>query len=85
MQRKEKEQTKIRKKVEKEKEEPKTMSFSDWVIYSSKGKIEPTGKSSLEDKIKLIDTFLENQPKIPPVRQDQPKVDLSENNEFNKR
>ena len=61
------------------------MSFSEWVIYSSKGKIEAKpAKSSLEDKIKLIDTFLENQPKIPPVRQDQPKVDLSENNEFNK-
>ena len=75
----------VSKKVKKKKEEPKTMSFSDWVIYSSKGKIEPRQpKSSLEDKLKLIDTFLENQPKIPPVRQDQPKVDLSENNEFNK-
>ena len=41
-------------------------------------------KSSLDDKIKLIDTFLENQPKIPPVRQDQPKVDLSKSNEFNR-
>ena len=75
----------VAKKVRKKKEEPKTMSFSDWVVYSSKGKIEPQQpKSSLEDKLKLIDTFLENQPKIPPVRQDQPKVDLSENNEFNK-
>ena len=84
--RKEKEQTKIQKKVsKKKKQEPKTMSFADWVIYSSKGKIEPqVSKSSLEDKIKLIDTFLENQPKIPPVRQDQPKVDLSESNEFNR-
>ena len=73
-----------KKKIAK-KQEPKTMSFSEWVIYSSKGKIEAKpAKSSLEDKIKLIDTFLENQPKIPPVRQDQPKVDLSENNEFNK-
>ena len=52
-----------RKKVRKKKEEPKTMSFSDWVIYSSKGKIEPQQpKNSLEDKLKLID-FLENQPK----------------------
>ena len=73
------------KKKKAKKQEPKTMSFSEWVIYSSKGKIEAKpAKSSLEDKIKLIDTFLENQPKIPPVRQDQPKVDLSENNEFNK-
>ena len=69
----------------KKKEEPKTMSFSDWVVYSSKGKIEPQQpKSSLEDKLKLIDSFLENQPKIPPVRQDQSKVDLSDNNEFSK-
>ena len=75
----------VAKKVRKKKQEPKTMSFSDWVVYSSKGKIEPQQhKSSLEDKLKLIDTFLENQPKIPPVRQDQPKVDLTENIEFNK-
>ena len=73
------------KKKKAKKQKPKTMSFSEWVIYSSKGKIEAKpAKSSLKDKIKLIDTFLENQPKIPPVRQDQPKVDLSENNEFNK-
>ena len=86
VERKEKEQTKIEKKVsKKKKQEPKTMSFADWVIYSSKGKIKPqVSKSSLDDKIKLIDTFLENQPKIPPVRQDQPKVDLSKSNEFNR-
>ena len=86
VERKEKEQSKIEKKVsKKKKQEPKTMSFADWVIYSSKGKIKPqVSKSSLDDKIKLIDTFLENQPKIPPVRQDQPKVDLSESNEFNR-
>ena len=74
----------IEKKAKKGKVDRKTMSFSDWVVYSSKGKIEPPQpKSTLEDKLKLIDTFLENQPKIPPVRQDQPKVDLSQNNEFN--
>ena len=75
----------IVKKTIQKKDPPKTMRFSDWVVYSAKGKIEPQqAKSKLEDKLKLIDTFLENQPKIPPVRQDQPKVDLSENNEFNK-
>ena len=69
----------------KKKEAPVAMTYADWVIYSAKGKINPKEKStSLEEKISLIDTFLENRPKIPPVRQDQPKVDLSANNAFNK-
>ena len=55
------------------------------MIYSSKSKITPKEKKkSLDEKIALIDIFLENRPKIPPVRQDQTKVDLSANNEFNK-
>lgn len=67
------------------KEEPLAMTYADWVIYSSKGKIEPKKEAvSLDDKLSLIDSFLENKPKIPPVRQDQPKVDLSALNEFNK-
>ena len=71
-------------KIEK-KDPPKKMTYTDWVIYSSKGKIAPKEKNSpLEEKIALIDSFLEKKPKIPPVRQDQPKVDLSANNEFNK-
>ena len=75
----------IKKAKPKKKEVPVAMTYADWVIYSSKGKIQPKEKnSSLEEKISLIDTFLENRPKIPPVRQDQPKVDLSANNEFNK-
>jgi len=66
-------------------EEPLAMTYADWVIYSSKGKIEPKKEAvSLDDKLSLIDSFLENKPKIPPVRQDQPKVDLSALNEFNK-
>ncbi|MGB1449936.1 MAG: hypothetical protein ACPG8F_08880 [Flavobacteriaceae bacterium] len=69
----------------KKKSAPKTMTYTDWVIYSSKGKIATKEKSnSLEEKIALIDSFLENKPKIPPVKQDQPKVDLSADNEFNK-
>ena len=69
----------------KEKEMPVAMTYADWVIYSSKGKIpQKENKNNLDEKIALIDTFLENRPKIPPVRQDQPKVDLSANNEFNK-
>ena len=80
----EKEKT-VEKAKPKKKEIPVAMTYADWVIYSSKGKIQPKEKnSSLEEKISLIDTFLENRPKIPPVRQDQPKVDLSANNEFNK-
>ena len=60
-----------------------TMSFGDWIIYSAKNKNQEI-PPSLDEKITLIDTFLKNQPKIPPVKQDQPKVDLSSNNEFNR-
>ena len=75
----------VKKTKPKKKEMPMAMTYTDWVIYSSKGKITPKEKKkSLDEKIALIDTFLENRPKIPPVRQDQPKVDLSANNEFNK-
>ena len=75
----------IKKGKPKKKEMPVAMTYADWVIYSSKGKIpQEEKKNSLDEKIALIDTFLENRPKIPPVRQDQPKVDLSANNEFNK-
>ena len=59
------------------------MSFADWIIYSAKNKNKEI-PPNLDEKITLIDTFLKNQPKIPPVKQDQPKVDLSSNNEFNK-
>jgi len=75
----------IKKDKPNKKEIPVEMTYADWVIYSSKGKIPQEGKkNSLDEKIALIDTFLENRPKIPPVRKDQPKVDLSANNEFNK-
>ncbi len=75
----------LKKAKPKKKEMPIAMTYADWVIYSSKGKIpQKENKNSLDEKIALIDTFLENRPKIPPVRQDQPKVDLSANNEFNK-
>ena len=75
----------VKKAKPKKKEMPVAMTYTDWVIYSSKDKIAAKEKKkSLDEKIALIDTFLENRPKIPPVRQDQPKVDLSANNEFNK-
>ena len=73
------------KKTGPKKKEPIAMTYADWVIYSAKGKItkrkEVTG---LEDKLSLIESFLENKPKIPPVSKDQPKIDLSAHNEFNK-
>lgn len=73
------------KKIRPKKKEPIAMSYTDWVIYSAKGKITPKKEAtSLDEKLSLIDSFLENKPKIPPVRQDQPKVDLSAHNEFNK-
>ena len=80
-----KKQSKAKKAKPKKKETPVAMTYADWVIYSSKGKIPTQEKSnSLEDKLSLIDSFLENRPKIPPIKQDQPKVDLSASNEFNK-
>ncbi len=76
---------KVPKKARPKKKEPLAMTYADWVIYSAKGKITPRKEAtSLDDKLSLIDSFLENKPKIPPVRQDQPKVDLSAHNEFNK-
>ncbi len=76
-------QKKAKEKIEKK--EPLAMTYAEWVIYSSKGKVEPKKEAiSLDDKLSLIDSFLENKPKIPPVTQDQPKVDLSDLNKFNK-
>ena len=66
-------------------QETLNMPFNDWVVYSAKGKIKKVEPSfDREDKNTLIDRFLANQPKILPVSQDQPKVDLSANNAFNK-
>ena len=41
-------------------------------------------KSSFEDKIELIDTFLKNNPKIPPVSPNVPKQNLTKKIKFNK-
>ena len=75
------------KNVQKKKpsKEKLAMSFADWISYSAQNKIENQERTpNLDEKITLIDSFLKNQPKIPPVKQDQPKVDLSTQNEFNK-
>ena len=75
----------IKKAKPKKKKMPVAMTYAEWVVYSSKGQIAPEEKNStLDEKIALIDTFLENRPKITREKQDQPKVDLSVNNEFNK-
>ena len=84
-QKEETEEKPVKKVKTKKKETPVAMTYAEWVIYSAKGKIAPKEKKkSLDEKISLIDSFLENRPKIPPVKHDQPKVDLSANNEFNK-
>ena len=63
--------------------EPLQMPYNDWVIYSAKGKIKkPENVIDADDKNAIIDRFLSKQPKIPPVSNDQPKVDLSTSNEF---
>ena len=65
-------------------QESMQMSFNEWVVYSAKGKVKKQATPfDREEKNILIDRFLSNQPKIPPVTQDQPKVDLSANNVFN--
>ncbi len=72
-------------KIKKETTEDISMDFTKWVIYSEKGKIKPVPTASkIDEKISLIDKFLENKPKIPPVKKDQAKVDLAINNTFSK-
>ena len=64
---------------------PLAMPFEQWVVYSNKGKVSPAKQPpATEDKFSRIDQFLANNPKIPPVRKDQPKIDLAAHNAFNK-
>ena len=64
---------------------PLAMPFEQWVVYSNKGKVSPVEQPlATEDKFSRIDQFLANNPKIPPVRKDQPKIDLASHNAFNK-
>ena len=64
---------------------PLAMPFEQWVVYSNKGKVSPAKQPpTTEDKFSRIDQFLANNPKIPPVRKDQPKIDLAAHNAFNK-
>ena len=64
---------------------PLAMPFEQWVVYSNKGKVSPVEQPlATEDKFSRIDQFLANNPKIPPVRKDQPKIDLAAHNAFNK-
>ena len=67
---------------------PTNLSFLEWLEWSKSNTIEdfenlpPT--SSFEDKIELIDTFIKNNPKIPPVSPNVPKQNLSKKIKFNK-
>ena len=67
---------------------PTNLSFLEWLEWSKSNSVEDYDnislKSPLEDKIDLIDTFLKNNPKIPPVSPNVPKQNLSKKTKFNK-
>ena len=67
---------------------PTNLSFLEWLEWSKSNSVEDydniSSKSPLEDKIDLIDTFLKNNPKIPPVSPNVPKQNLSKKTKFNK-
>lgn len=67
---------------------PTNLSFLEWLEWSKNNSVEDydniPSKSSFEDKIELIDTFLKNNPKIPPVSPNVPKQNLTKKIKFNK-
>ena len=71
-----------------EKTVPVNLTFLDWIEWTKNNKqsaFEATEtKSPLEDKFDLIDTFLKNNPKIPPVSSSTVKDNLAKETKFNK-
>ena len=67
---------------------PTNLSFLEWLEWSKSNSVEDydniSSKSPFEDKIDLIDAFLKNNPKIPPVSPNVPKQNLSKKTKFNK-
>ncbi|MDG1263487.1 MAG: hypothetical protein P8N57_02720 [Flavobacteriaceae bacterium] len=67
---------------------PTNLSFLEWLEWSKSNSVGDydniSSKSSFEDKIDLIDAFLKNNPKIPPVSTNVPKQNLSKKTKFNK-
>ena len=64
------------------------LSFLEWIEWtknnSSKALQDSESENSFEDKIDLIDAFLRNNPKIPPVSANTAKQNLSKEIKFNK-
>tara|TARA_B100000767_G_C19778313_1_gene544164 strand:+ start:5418 stop:6179 length:762 start_codon:yes stop_codon:yes gene_type:complete len=84
-----KEKTTVEKPFAAEKQKiPTNLSFLEWLEWSKSNTVEdyenllPT--NSFKDKIRLIDTFIKNNPKIPPVSPNVPKQNLSKKTKFNK-
>jgi len=76
------------KKVE-EKSLPVNLSFLEWIEWTkskSGNKIEDIDiEHPISDKIELIDTFLKNKPKIPPLSSKAETENLSKEIKFNKK
>jgi len=67
---------------------PVNLSFLEWIEWtknnSSKALQDSESENSFEDKIDLIDAFLRNNPKIPPVSANTAKQNLSKEIKFDK-
>ena len=74
------------KKTEKKKSiVEKQHAFDEWVALANRNKVpEQNPAVEWEEKLSLIDAFLEKNPKMPAVSPDQPKVDLSKGMTFDK-
>ena len=60
------------------KEIPEELSFSEWAKYLKTKQVITKEKPTLEDKLQLIDSFLENSKRIVPDKNTKNTVDLSE-------
>ena len=57
---------------------PEFLTFADWAYYLKTKKILKNEKPTLEDKFKLIDSFIANTQKIVPDKNSKNNIDLSE-------
>ena len=84
----EKETTKTSPKKVEEKSLPVNLSFLEWIEWTKSKSVNNIEDIDIEnpisDKIELIDTFLKNKPKIPPLSSNAETQSLSEEIKFNK-
>ena len=57
---------------------PESLTFADWAHYLKTKKVLNKEKPTLEDKFKLIDSFIANTQKIVPDKNSKNNIDLSE-------